>query len=46
MNGEKKARLIRNRFKFLAESNDMSIDRTSRWEVFVSPNLVEQTIAT
>jgi hypothetical protein len=41
MNGEKEARLIRNWLKLLAKSNDMSIDRTSRWEVFVSPNLVE-----
>src|ERR1700731_816430 len=45
VNGQKKSRLLWNRFEFLANPNDMSIDCPSCREVLVPPNLVEQPLA-
>src|ERR1700747_2547638 len=45
MHGQKKTRLLRNGFEFLANPDDMSIHRPGCRKVLVSPDLVEQAIA-
>src|SRR6266481_380576 len=43
---QKKTRLLRNRFEFLANPYNMSVYRTRRRKVLVTPDLVEQPVAT
>src|SRR5580704_10053196 len=43
--GQKKTRLIRYGFQFLANPNDMSINGARGRKILVTPNLVEQPIA-
>src|SRR3984957_10972357 len=45
LHAQEKYRLLWDWLKFLPNPHDMSIHRPCGWEVFISPNLVEQPLA-
>src|SRR6516165_8417373 len=45
MNGQKITRLVGNGFEFLADTDDMRVDGSGGWEIFVAPHFVEKAVA-